>query len=512
MNQNFFLKLEAMHSVYKEIPEYSSSFMQQFVCPNPREDCWFNSCEKCKDALIFQQAYPIETFTHSHNGDVNENITWYQWVSEESKTKDGKTMVHYTKKKEENSFIEIYDKFISTFNEFKTHHFIKRNQEMAYENNKKALDETGKKAVIQFDFAENYASLWQDEIQNAHFHKIHLTVFTGIIWCAGNSDSYVVVSDNLCHDKHAIVPFLSHLLFQLPATVTNVTLWSDGPRTQFKNRFLAKAILFLEKMHNIVINWRFFAAGHGKGPVDGIGGTVKRYVASKVLRRQQDRVNDLESFVAASSGCKVFVHPISKDNIEEFNTKHNMKTLFEQADVIKGISKAHEIEIVEEKITLHRYSALEQNDKTVSDPPVDFNIANVSTPIPAKCNRHDKQKIVLKHNKNVDNCHVDRKESNFRIHDWCAVYISQYCYWYVGKIIDKKESSLIINFLQQIKQSKNYFEAKDDIVEVQPSDIFFKLSSEPQPLSFSRRSKVMLNRDDFEQVELLFFKKYSYYY
>ena len=44
------------------------------------------------------------------------------------------------------------------------------------------------------------------------------------------------------------------------------------------------------------IHWNFFAMSHSKGPVNGIGGTVKRYVWTAVKQRKE---------IVASSFVKV---------------------------------------------------------------------------------------------------------------------------------------------------------------------------------------------------------------
>ena len=75
---------------------------------------------------------------------------------------------------------------------------------------------------------------------------------------------------------------------------------------------MANSIPFLEKRHNVKITWKFFAASHGKGPVNGIGGAVKRYAAAKIIRRKQVCVNDVETFMKATPGFKVNVHLLRK--------------------------------------------------------------------------------------------------------------------------------------------------------------------------------------------------------
>ena len=36
------------------------------------------------------------------------------------------------------------------------------------------------------------------------------------------------------------------------------------------------------------VEWHFFATSHGKGPSDGVGGTVKRQAVKESLRRSYD--------------------------------------------------------------------------------------------------------------------------------------------------------------------------------------------------------------------------------
>ena len=71
--------------------------------------------------------------------------------------------------------------------------------------------------------------------------------------------------------------YVSRLLDDIPATVKSVSIRSDGPSSQFKNHYIAASLHALEKQ-GIKILWNFFATSHGKGPVDGIGGSVKRHV------------------------------------------------------------------------------------------------------------------------------------------------------------------------------------------------------------------------------------------
>ena len=41
------------------------------------------------------------------------------------------------------------------------------------------------------------------------------------------------------------------------------------------------------------MNWRFFASGHGKGAVDGIGATAKKMLWTAIMSRKELLLNGL---------------------------------------------------------------------------------------------------------------------------------------------------------------------------------------------------------------------------
>ena len=55
----------------------------------------------------------------------------------------------------------------------------------------------------------------------------------------------------------------------------------DGAACQLKQRFTLREITQLETN----LSWNFSATSHGKGAVDGIGGTLKRDLNSTILSK-----------------------------------------------------------------------------------------------------------------------------------------------------------------------------------------------------------------------------------
>ena len=136
------------------------------------------------------------------------------------------------------------------------------------------------------------------------------------------------------------------LLEMIPNSVKNVSIWSDGPASQFKNRFIAAAMISLQTKHCLNIHWNFFATSHGKGPVDGIGGAVKRYVWTAVQQRKEAVVNRSSAFVeVAKNMSQVKVLEMTADDIEKRNQALKLKELFAKAEAIKGIARFHYLAI-----------------------------------------------------------------------------------------------------------------------------------------------------------------------
>ena len=139
------------------------------------------------------------------------------------------------------------------------------------------------------DFSENAEMIHQDEVQSAHWTHGQVTIFTAVVWTASFTQSYAVLSDHLVHDKHATAVFLRAILDDINAkastSFTSLEIWSDGAAQHFKQRYMFAFISSLVDQYTCGISWEFFATSHGKGAVDGVGGTIKRKVFMAVKAR-----------------------------------------------------------------------------------------------------------------------------------------------------------------------------------------------------------------------------------
>ncbi|CAB3988658.1 Hypothetical predicted protein [Paramuricea clavata] len=221
-------------------------------------------------------------FRNSYPLEENGDVKWYVWKTDSSNK--------LVKNVEEGTTEELYTHICSIIPHFMAHCFTKRMQAEAYNKERKDAEADSESlsnaAFLQVDFSENYTCVSQDEIQSAHWKQ-----------------------------------------------------------SQFKNRFIVAALKSLQDKHKIQITWNYFATSHGKGPVDGIGGAVKRQVWITVKTRKHI-VCDAKSFVvAAEDSSNVKVVEMAASEIEESNTSLNTKEVFEDASPIPGIAAIHSIKI-----------------------------------------------------------------------------------------------------------------------------------------------------------------------
>ena len=83
----------------------------------------------------------------------------------------------------------------------------------------------------------------------------------------------------MTHDKKAVAMFMSQVIDKFikkrHPDVQQVYVFSDGPSSQFKNKYVANFLHTLNKIVQSQWNYMYFVTSHGKGVVDGIGGSVK---------------------------------------------------------------------------------------------------------------------------------------------------------------------------------------------------------------------------------------------
>ena len=113
------------------------------------------------------------------------------------------------------SLMQLYSSLVTMIRTFLPHHYIKHCQSKFYNEQKKQVTRDSSIAMLQIDFTEDYTTIWQDEIQSAHWQKKQVTVFTSVYWNGLEHQSSVIISDDLSHTKGLIMTFIDQLISDL---------------------------------------------------------------------------------------------------------------------------------------------------------------------------------------------------------------------------------------------------------------------------------------------------------
>ena len=140
---------------------------------------------------------------------------------------------------------------------FVLHHYIKQKLSSSYIEHKPQFKSSKGTSALQVDFAENYCTFYQNEIQSALWHK------TLAIWQCGECVPAEVVSVDLSHSMESVLIFRDTLLtFLLQSDVKILHVWFDSPSPKFKNCFISNFLPWFESKFNLKVHWNFFASSH----------------------------------------------------------------------------------------------------------------------------------------------------------------------------------------------------------------------------------------------------------
>jgi hypothetical protein len=291
----FICRLANILSTILGFPKYHQAWVEKEVfCRAVTEECRRGICEECSSGDNFFFKYPI-------TADEEETVVSVPlWRKEENG--------YYVRGEFPMALEEAVKMFQESMPNFIIHHVTKKNQAALYKIHHENIEDD--EMVIHFDFAENFSCSAQDQIQSAYYGQQMVSIFTVVMKHKQlGTKSVVLCCDETDHSKRAVMVLLLELFeaYVKPLCVNRVRFWSDGPSAQFKNKYMYTFLKFLHQRYELAfLQWNFFATSHGKGPVDGVGGTAKRIVWRRVMSRSTV-VSNASDFVNVirSSGSQI---------------------------------------------------------------------------------------------------------------------------------------------------------------------------------------------------------------
>ena len=278
IHENFILKLKSLKI------QYNHDFWSSFLCDSSiNSSCWKNDCGKCSGGKLLPFPNKPEI-----------KILWKEWV----KNDEGRIKLNV----EEDSAGDIYEKLIQSFPNMLRHVNTKRIQNEEFVSDKA----TASTRVLQIDFAMSFSCEYQNEIQNALWSRSSVMLFTAAFFYDGQCKTFIICSDSKNKDKDTIFVFLNLLYEEIlrkdNSKRYNEVIWSDGPSSEFKNKFMVRTLQVLSEKFNRDFTWKYFATSHGKGIVDGVGGNVKRLVRMKMMAQGEGcSIKSAKDFAAVAS-------------------------------------------------------------------------------------------------------------------------------------------------------------------------------------------------------------------
>lgn len=458
-HENVNLILQGLRTV-PTIPLNHKELLNFLVCDSESEECMYGKCDACKDKVSEDFLCDL---VRDH---LEDNVDLYQWI----RTPEGKT----EKVKMSCTVKETLELLSQKLKAFKVHCLIKSKQAAAFQHSYSNTREGH--ATVQIDFSENATVIPQDEVQSGHWGHLQVTLFTAVAWTTLGASSFCVVSDCLAHDKYAAAVFVDSVIDtlqrKLPFPLEEIDLFSDGAAQHFKQKFMFVFITSLFESRGIKVNWHFFATSHGKGAVDGIGGTIKRTVFS-AMKTRRAHVGSAEEYaqVASDFTQATTVMYVSQQDIDE--KRPELSALWDSAITVPNTQSVHCVRTVEKgRVTVSSFSDQPGKDHILLPAEV--------TPDP------------------------DVPTLRIAVGKWYAVYQDSPRRWCVGHVVSETGSNeWEMSFIRETGTNTNRFRPTKDVGRVSTECIFTEVES-PAPASSTRVRVMKLTEDDYNRVKMLY--------
>lgn len=184
-----------------------------------------------------------------------------------------------------NTIKQLIDIFENNLKLFKIHSYNMWHQINEY--NKCCNNLNPGEAAIHCDFSQNFECKLSSEVQAMHFgaSKNQVTLHTGVLFLNGKKQSFCTVSPSNIQQPSAIwahlLPIIELAQF-LDPQLKVIHIFSDGPSSQYRQKYNFFLINHFATIKQLKITWSFFESGHGKGVADAIGGVDKRSLDRQV--------------------------------------------------------------------------------------------------------------------------------------------------------------------------------------------------------------------------------------
>ncbi|MES9879799.1 MAG: hypothetical protein ABW185_02860 [Sedimenticola sp.] len=414
----------------------------------------------------------------------DDEIMYTEWKKVEDKGHMRWKQVQTVQPKSE--FIEQFMKDVDAFREH-----VERVKIQYGQMKKLREDLPDGHVMIWMDFAENFTCTALEEVQSAYWTSDMVTLHTSVIYFPTSHKrshiSVVGVSDTMSHNASTVFAMLKKLIPKIKneyPQLSTVHYLTDSPTSQYQNKSIFNLLCHHEAELSVHARWDYLEAGHGKGPCDGLGGSVKRS-ADMAVKRGKAVIQTAEDFYAwavSETESSVSYYYVSQNEYDEAYQHIQHKNIG-----IKPVPKT---------MTIHAAVPLSTTRIAVRKTSCncDVCIINIQGGCPG-WEIYDMRKQISENECESNEAITDpinqpgNETGTYTFMEGEFVAAEYEGQWFVGRITDIDDSELQINFMTshsgKIGSSFKWPNARDEIW-IHTRDVIMRLP-EPQPSGKSRR-------------------------
>jgi hypothetical protein len=292
----------------------------------------------------FLQENSADKISEMLNAMPNTTVRFREWQREEISYQDS-TIKKLRLNEVEMNKEDFISKFEDDFTKLREHVKRMKNQFQELERLKTNLPRLTH-ASCQMDYSENHCCTFQDEPAQAFFDRRQVTIHPMVIHYNDTEGtlqhkSFVGISPEKGHTAATTFAFLRKLVpkvKELLPQLTSIQYITDSPVSQYRNKKIVKIIAqHVEYFDGINCTWDYLESGHGKGPCDGVGGSLKRSADTAV--KAGEIISNAEEFynwASANSKTISCIYVTSGDVSVADRMLKNAKP-------IKGLSICHTV-------------------------------------------------------------------------------------------------------------------------------------------------------------------------
>ena len=282
-------------------------------------------------------------------GELKKNIPFLQWTrvktTKEKKTGEAPKKKNTTTYRSEKQSLSVNSKafakkFLEEVNQLQEHNRKKISQYRRIREIRQIVaDPVNDAAAIRIDWSEN-ATLFQTRQEKSdYYHTTQVSINTVVSYQSTGVQSHATISDYTSHRAAATWTSLKSILLNLHCS--RLYIISDSPTSQYRNAYNCYLAKKYAEEHNCEVVWVFTEVVHGKGPMDGVGGALKKKIDDVIAYRPNNVIRNTAQLVKALPPSEIRISTYTRADFDRIQDRLPKQISVKSSEL--GIASAHKV-------------------------------------------------------------------------------------------------------------------------------------------------------------------------